>query len=219
MPPAQPNHSIIAGFLVLQEVISSGRPMGSRELARRLAMENSRANRILGTLVAADMLRQNSESKYLPGPRIHVLSVLSLRASGLIPAALPTLERFHSMGAVVALGTVWRDVVVYLLHARPEANVAESAATHQSVPRSKSIIGTVLSPGAPGSAFEDRVHTNERAWGARIGDEHSSVALAVVLPIHHHRAEPPEDMLLQVEEAAQQIALRQGEIVKARSGD
>jgi hypothetical protein len=219
MSPAQTNFSIISGFDVLQEVISSGRPMGSRELARRLEMEHSRANRILGTLVAADILQQNQESKYLPGPRVHVLSALSLHASGLVPAALPTLEFFHAMGATVALGTVWRDLVVYLLHARPEVNIAESAATHGSVPRNKSIIGAVLGPEAPATAYEDRAAKRERAWGARIGDNRSAVALAVVLPIDHPRAQPAEDLLREVGKAADEITRRQSAIIQNRFFD
>mgnify|MGYP000968225246 CR=1 FL=1 len=108
MMPAQANQSLIYGFQVLQEVIAAGQPVGSREVSRRLNMEHSRINRLLKTLVAIGMLYQDRDSKYYPGSGIHVLSALSLHASGLVTAALPVLEPIHKMGAIVALGTLWQ---------------------------------------------------------------------------------------------------------------
>jgi DNA-binding IclR family transcriptional regulator len=204
MAPAQPNNSILKGFIILQEVIVASRPLGSREISRILDIEHSTTNRILGTLVEAGMLQQNSESKYFPGPRIHVLSALSLNASRLIPSSLPVLETFHSQGATVALGTLWRDTVVYLLHARVDQDIAHSAGVHESYPVNKSVIGTVLLPGGPISTYEDRPKYQHRAWGARIGSR-ENVGIAVVFPIDHPQANPPERMQRLVEEAAHRI--------------
>ena len=204
MAPAQPNYSILRGFSVLQEVIGAGRPLGSREISRLLGIEHSTVNRILGTLVEAGMLQQNTESKYLSGPRIHVLSALSLNASRLIPSTLPVLETFHSQGALVALGTLWRDTVVYLLHAKADQDLAHSAGVHESYPADKSVIGHVLMPGGPASMFEDRPDFQERAWGARIGNK-ENMGIAVVLPFGHPLADPPQHMLRLVEEAAARI--------------
>ena len=204
MAPAQPNFSILRGFLILQEVIVAGRPVGSREISRIVKIEHSTTNRILGTLVETGMLQQNSESKYLSGPRIHVLSALSLNASRLIPSALPILETFHANGALVALGTLWREVVVYLLHARSDQDIAQSAGVHESFPANKSVIGRVLAPGGPRSTYEDRPLLQERAWGARIG-ERENVGIAVVLPFNHPQGDPPEHMLHLVEEAAERV--------------
>lgn len=204
MAPAQPNHSILRGFLVLQEVIVAGRPIGSREISRLVDIEHSTANRILGTLVEAGMLRQNADSKYLPGPRIHVLSALSLNASQLIPSTLPVLEALHAQGALVALGTLWRDMVVYLLHARAEQDIAHSAGVHEHYPANRSVIGKVLQPGGPKSMWEDRIELNERAWGARIGDK-ENIGIAVVLPFDHPMTDPPERILHQIELAADKI--------------
>lgn len=90
--PSQPNRSIIAGVTVLQEVVAAGAPVGSRELARRLGLEHSKANRILGTLVHMGMLRRTADRRYAPGAGVHVLSAQSLRASGLIQASLAPLR-------------------------------------------------------------------------------------------------------------------------------
>lgn len=204
MAPAQPNHSIYRGFLVLQEVIVAGRPIGSREVSRLTEIEHSTTNRILGTLVETGMLQQNNDSKYLPGPRIHVLSALSLNASRLIPSTLPVLEAIHAQGALVALGTLWRDVVVYLLHARAEQDIAHSAGVHEHYPANKSVIGKVLQPGGLKSIWEDRPSLQERAWGVRVGDK-ENIGIAVVLPFDHPMANPPEKMLHQVEIAAEKI--------------
>ncbi len=203
MAPAQPNLSILRGFIILEEVITSTRPLGSREISRTLGYEHSHVNRILGTLCETGMLRQNNERKYLPGPRIHFLATLSLNASGLIQASLPILEPFHVMGAVVAVGTVWRENVIYLLHALPTMDLASSAGVHEQYPKNKSIIGKVLTPEAPNCAYEDRQKTNTRAWGARIGSY--EFAIAIVLPLDHPKANPPKEMLCMTEQAAEQI--------------
>ena len=209
MSPAQPNQSILAGLDVLQEVIAAGRPVGSREVARRLGIEHSRANRVLGTLESGGMLVQDEQSKYLPGPRIHVLSALSLHASGLVPAALPELGRFLQEGATVALGTLWRETVVYLLHANPGDDLAATAGAHQSYPRHKSIIGSLLdtrvNADAASAICETHPDRSERSWAARIRGG-GAAAIAIVLPVNHPAADPPEVMLERVAAAAERIA-------------
>ena len=195
MLPAQPNQSILRGFNILQEVIAFGRPVGTREIARMLDLELSAVTRTLGTLAATGVLQQTKDKKYEPGPRIHVLSALSLNASQLIPASLTALKPFHDLGATVALGTLWRDTVVYFLHARADQDIAQSAGVHESYPANRSIIGKVLKPDGPLSAWEDRIQFNHRAWGARIG-EYEQVGLAIVLPIDHELASPAAHTIL-----------------------
>lgn len=202
--PSQANQSLIYGFEVLQEVIAAKQPIGSREVARRLNMEHSRINRLLKTLVSIGMLYQDRDNKYCPGSGIHVMSALSLHASGLITASLPVLEPIHTMGAIVALGTIWRETVVYFLHARVGQDLPHSVGVHENYPINKSIIGTVLSPGGPPSAWEDRPERGQRAWGARIGD-YGIAGIAVVLPMDHFSSNPPEFMLRKTELAAAEI--------------
>jgi len=134
------------------------------------------------------------------------MSALSLHASGLITASLPVLEPIHNMGAIVALGTIWQDTVAYFLHARVGQELLHSIGVHENYPVSKSIIGTVLSPGGPRSAWEDRPERGQRAWGARIG-EFGTVGIAVVLPMDHFSANPPEFMLKKTELAAEEITI------------
>lgn len=172
-------------------------------------MEHSRANRILGTLAAAGMLQQNSESKYLPGPRIHVLSALSLHASGLVTAALPILRSLQERGAVVALGTLWRDTVVYLLHANPDDDIAATAGAHANFPLKQSVFGRVLGQvngtSLPSAVWMDRPEIGERSWAARIG-QNGTAGIAAVLPIDHPEGDPPERLLELLVSGAAEIA-------------
>src|SRR5687768_12021147 len=78
---SQANQSIIDGISVLQALATSEEPVGSRELARRLGLENTRVNRLLKTLAAIGMAEQNVVRKYSPGPGMHVLAAQSLYAS------------------------------------------------------------------------------------------------------------------------------------------
>ncbi len=178
--PAQPNQSIITGVTVLQEVVTANRPVGSRELARRLHVEHSRVNRVLGTLVHIGMLRQDDARKYSPGPGIHVLSAQSLRASGLIPASLEPLGRFQRIGATVALGTVWRESVCYLLHAGPDDDLAATAGAHETFAVDDSVIGVAFAR-AERVVRWDRADRQQVSWAAKIGAP-AFAAIAVVVP-------------------------------------
>lgn len=211
MVPAQMNKSIISGFLVLQDVISVGRPIGSSELSRRLDMEHSRANRILGTLAAAGMLQKNSRNKYIPGPGLHVLSALSLHASGLVPASRPFLHLLHAEGATVALGTLWRDTVVYLLHANPTQILAESAGAHANYPKEKSIMTMVLDAGSEPCFWREVPETREVSFAARIGMR-GLMAIAAVYPQGHPRTLSPEETMEHIRWGAEAIA-RQVELI------
>ena len=102
MKPAQPNQSIIMGVTVSQEVVTANIPLGSCEVARRLNLEHSRVNRVLGTLGHIGLLRQDEAKKYSAGPGIHALSARSLHASGLVSASLGPLSELLRPGATVA---------------------------------------------------------------------------------------------------------------------
>ena len=178
--PAQPNQSIIAGITLLQEVVGTNRPVGSRELSRRLAMEHSRTNRILGTLVHMGLLRRDERRKYRAGPGIHVLSAQSLRASGLVPASIGALTRLQRLGATVALGTVWRDVVCYLIHARPGIDPASTVGAHETFPVDDSVIGALMAGGRRVIRW-DRADRDEVSWASAVG-EPAIAAIAAVFP-------------------------------------
>lgn len=144
--PAQPNQSLIGGLDCLLTVASAASPLGSREVARLLGMEHTRASRLLGTLCHLGVLQRTPSRKYAPGPAIHVLAAQSLRGSGILPRALPALRRLRAEKGrlIVALGVLWKRHVCYLVYAAPHAAVEESLAGHDLYPAEKSSIGQVL---------------------------------------------------------------------------
>ncbi|HEX2999627.1 MAG TPA: helix-turn-helix domain-containing protein [Armatimonadota bacterium] len=144
MLPAQPNQGLIDGLACLQALASEGRPVGVRELARRLGLTPTRVNRLLGTLAHLELARRTPERKYEVGPAIHVLSVQSLFGSGLIRRALGPLESLHGEGLSVALGVLWRDQVSYLYHAEPGMSPAQGIGRAGLFPATHSSIGMVL---------------------------------------------------------------------------
>jgi DNA-binding IclR family transcriptional regulator len=143
--PAQPNRSIQDGLECLWQLVAEGRPVGSREMARMLDMEPTRANRMLGTLAAMGLAARTPERKYVPGPGIHVLAAMSLRGSRLLDAAAEPIERLADRtGGGVALGVLWRRHVCYLFHGRPDEAPLAAVAGHNLYPAEQSSNGKVL---------------------------------------------------------------------------
>ncbi len=184
MQSFQANKSILTGFTILEEVLVSGEPIGSREISRRLSIEHSKVNRILSTLVVSGMLQKTEDRKYFSGPALHIFTALSLHHSKIITHSLPVLKEFQKEGATVALGTLWRDVVVYLLHANPQKDLALTTADHENHPKDKSIIGLLLQEEDKQSICMEREDSKEVACAARLGSL-SSVGIAVVYPSEH----------------------------------
>lgn len=191
------------GVTVLQEVVTANTPLGSREVARRLNLEHSRVNRVLGTLVHIGMLRQDESKKYSVGPGIHALSAQSLHASGLVSASLGPLSDLHGLGATVALGVVWRDSVVYLLHARPDMNLASTVGAHETFPVRESIIADALAASEP-VVRRNRPADEEVAFAAAIGVPRFA-AVAAVFPEEHELMQNPDDLQTKVEQVARTI--------------
>ncbi|MGF1632420.1 MAG: helix-turn-helix domain-containing protein [Phycisphaerae bacterium] len=117
MLPAQPNASLAEGLQLLQALAVAGGPVGSRELARRLGVEPTRANRLLKTLAAAGYTQQDAKRRYLPGPGMMVLAVQALQASPLIRAALPVLAPMRRRGLALGMGVLWRRHSCYVYFA------------------------------------------------------------------------------------------------------
>lgn len=144
MLPAQPNQSLIDGLAVLQAVAGAAGDVGVRELARELAIETTRVNRLLKTLAHLGLAEQGGNRRYRPGPAIHVLAARALFGSGLLRRAVPHLEALHVHGHVVALGVLWRDRVSYLYHANPGTPAGEALGRVGLFPASRSGIGLAL---------------------------------------------------------------------------
>jgi DNA-binding IclR family transcriptional regulator len=144
--PAQPNLSLIEGLACLDTLVSGARPHGSRELARLLRLEQTRVNRLLGTLAYLGLAERTPNRKYLPGPGIHVLAALSLRSSPLLAAAMrrlpPLMDRLKDRE--IAVGVLWRSYVCYIFFGAAGRSFAESIGTHPPYKAEQSSIGRVL---------------------------------------------------------------------------
>ncbi len=141
---AQPNFSLIDGITVLQALATSEAPIGSRELARRLNLETTRANRLLRTLAYMGIARQTANRKYVPGAGMFVLAAQSLFASGIIKNAMPHLESLRRFNLTVAFGVLWRDTVSYLYHAPPGMSSIEALGRIGVYPATRGGIGLAL---------------------------------------------------------------------------
>lgn len=144
MLPAQPNQSLIDGLAVLQTLTVAERPLGVRELARRLDLEPTRANRLVKTLAHLGLARQDADRRYATGPAVHVLAAQTLFASGLFKRARQPLADLHDLELIVALGVRWRRHVCYIYHAEPGMDVAEAIGRMHLTPATESGIGMAL---------------------------------------------------------------------------
>jgi DNA-binding IclR family transcriptional regulator len=150
---AQPNQSVGHALSCLVALTDAGEPVGSREVARRLGMEHTRVNRLLGTLATLGLAERDAKRKYRAGPGIHALAAGALRGSGLLQAALPEIRALHAAGFGVALGLLWLGRVVYLYHGRPQVPLEDNLASHASWDPELSSIGQVLSRGLDHAAI------------------------------------------------------------------
>lgn len=152
--PAQPNQSLMEGIEVLFALVQRGRPAGVRELARELDMTPTRLQRYVATLAHLGLTTQGTDRRYGPGPGVHVLSAMSLSASGLAGRALEVLPELNDLGVIVALGMLWRRSVSYVYFSEPGTPVARSLGKENGWPARESVIGMLLLSHAPRSVLE-----------------------------------------------------------------
>jgi DNA-binding IclR family transcriptional regulator len=196
MLPAQPNQSLIDGLAVLQAVVGAGEGVGSRELARRLGLEATRVNRLLRTLAALGLARQDEARKYGPGAGVHVLAATALFGSKLLSRAVGPVERLRNdePGLTVALGVRWRREVAYLLHVAPGRPLAEGVGRTGLFPAERSSIGRVLlagaapvelaelygdGPGVPRELKAQLVLVRKQGWALVMGGAEPTLAVPV----------------------------------------
>ena len=144
MLPKQPNQSLIDGLACLQCLTVHAESVGVREVARELALETTRAHRLLKTLAHLGLAEQGEKGKYHVGPGIHVLAAMSLFGSGLIRRAIAPLESLHRHNLIVAMGLLWRDHVAYLYHWSPGMGSSEAIGKANLYPATLSGLGMVL---------------------------------------------------------------------------
>lgn len=141
---SQPNQSLIDGIRCLQYLVSSGRAIGCRELARLMGINTTRVNRLLMTMASIGLTMQDEQRRYLPGPGIHALAAQAIRGSALFSQALPLLERYAPKDIVVAMGVLWEDQVIYIYHSEPGNQVSQALAGFHMLPAWQSVIGMSL---------------------------------------------------------------------------
>jgi DNA-binding IclR family transcriptional regulator len=141
---SQPNQSLIDGIRCLQYLVSSGRAIGCRELARLMGINTTRVNRLLMTMASIGLTMQDEQRRYLPGPGIHALAAQAIRGSALFSQALPLLERHAPKDIVVALGVLWEDQVIYIYHSSPDRQGSQALAGFHMLPAWQSVIGMSL---------------------------------------------------------------------------
>lgn len=141
---SQPNQSLIDGIRCLQYLVSSGRAIGCRELARLMGINTTRVNRLLMTMASIGLTMQDEQRRYLPGPGIHALAAQAIRGSALFSRALPILERSAPKDIVVAVGVLWEDQVIYIWHSEPGHQLSQALAGFHMVPAWQSVIGMSL---------------------------------------------------------------------------
>lgn len=188
--PAQPNKSLIEGLEVLLALVQRGDAVGVRELARELGMTPTRLQRYVATLAHLGFAAQGEDRRYRPGPGVHVLSAMSLSASGLAARALQVLPALNDLGAIVALGMLWRRTVSYVYFSRPGMPVARSLGNDSGWPARESVIGLLLLAHAPASvvaaqfpeeavALEPKLAEIRRQEYSRLGTSRGGISLAV----------------------------------------
>ncbi len=141
---SQPNQSLIDGIRCLQYLVSSGRAIGCRELARLMGINTTRVNRLLMTMASIGLTMQDEQRRYLPGPGIHALAAQAIRGSALFSHALPLLESYAPKDIVVAMGVLWEDQVIYIYHSEPGTQVTQALAGFHMLPAWQSVIGMAL---------------------------------------------------------------------------
>jgi DNA-binding IclR family transcriptional regulator len=140
-PPAQPNQSLIDGLEVLRALAVAEAPIGSRDMARRLAMEPTRANRLLKTLASIGVARQTPDRRYVCGPAMHVLSAAAMYGSGLLARSAQAVERLRPFKMHVAVGVLWQNQVVYLYQSLPAGSQHDSLLAPRLYPAERSGVG------------------------------------------------------------------------------
>ncbi|WP_044180008.1 IclR family transcriptional regulator domain-containing protein [Phytobacter massiliensis] len=195
---SQPNQSLIDGIRCLQYLVSSGRAIGCRELARLMGINTTRVNRLLMTMASIGLTMQDEQRRYLPGPGIHALAAQAIRGSALFSQALPLLERYAPKDIVVAVGVLWEDQVIYIYHSEPGSQMSQALAGFHMLPAWQSVIGMALLAAESDEALQKRFSSEQwqllaphvaqqRALG-RVVWHHDDGEVSMARPLGAHSA-------------------------------
>ncbi len=172
---SQPNRSLADGLALLAELAIADKALGCRPLARRMAMDPVRANRLLKALTAAGYAEQDDQRRYRPGPAFQIFAAIALHGSVLLRRGRTVLAALQEdTGLVAALGLVWGDQVVYLWH-------GGSCAATAPFPARTSSIGRLIAARAKGRRHAAVVHGQHRSLAVPIpGHDHAGLALTAI---------------------------------------
>jgi len=140
----QKNKSVEDALRVLTELAGERKPLGCRELARKLSMETTRVNRLLQTLKLCGFAAQDARQRYLSGPQTQILAAQCVHGSALLRGALKVIAGMKGCEYVVALGVLHKDKVCYLYHALPGMEIQEGIGRMDLYEASSSSIGMAL---------------------------------------------------------------------------
>lgn len=223
--PAQPNQSLADGVALLGVLCSRDGAIGSRELARQMGWEPTRANRLLGTLRDLGLAEQDAERRYRPGPGVHLLAVQCLHGSGLLAAAIPVLREMRRADLGYAVGVLWQGKVCYLIRAMAGRPIEEGMQRSSLHPAEASSIGMVLeaassgetrTPAAEIAAIRARGYAIQRNAGYTTGSvavaipgaTPQSPPVAALAAMADYAVHPPESLAELLRPAAATIAQR-----------
>lgn len=195
---SQPNQSLIDGIRCLQYLVSSGRAIGCRELARLMGINTTRVNRLLMTMASIGLTMQDEQRRYLPGPGIHALAAQAIRGSSLFSQALPLLESYAPKDIVVAMGVLWEDQVIYIYHSEPGSQVTQALAGFHMLPAWQSVIGMALLAAETDEALQQRFvaeqwqqlapHVAQQRAEGRVVWHHDNGEVSMAKPLGAHSA-------------------------------
>ncbi len=195
---SQPNQSLIEGIRCLQYLVSSGRAIGCRELARLMGINTTRVNRLLMTMASIGLTMQDEQRRYLPGPGIHALAAQAIRGSELFSRALPALERYAPRDIVVALGVLWEDQVIYIWHSVPGSQATQALAGFHMLPAWRSVIGMSLLAAESDEALMARFtpeqwqnlapHVAQQREQGQVVWHHDDGEVSMARPVGEHQA-------------------------------
>jgi DNA-binding IclR family transcriptional regulator len=183
--PAQPNQSLADGVALLGVLCSGNGSIGSRELARQMGWEPTRANRLLGTLRDLGLAEQDAERRYRPGPGVHLLAAQCLHGSGLLAAALPVIRELRQPGLGFALGVLWQGKVCYLLRAIAGQPIEEGMRRSNLFPADESSIGMVLEASSTAATRTPKAEIDAiraRGYAIQHNQDGRTGSVAVIVP-------------------------------------
>lgn len=138
------NSTIYDTFRCLNLLSAGSQALGIREMARELDIDPAKVTRLMKSLLALDMVQQNTKKKYTLGMGIHRLFANAIHHSAFYTAVLDMLEETGRHAVSIVIGILSGKNVVYLIHTRGGKSIARAIGNYESYPIHDSVIGIKL---------------------------------------------------------------------------